>query len=81
MELKRYGKRNQQIKKEAFNRTNMELKQLIKGVWGMLNNLLIAPIWNWNFWANWKGTGNAQTFNRTNMELKPVNSNQGNRNR
>ena len=54
----------------SFNRTTMELKQVLSEFVRLLARLLIEPLWNWNakvvpFWI-----GQRITFNRTTMELK-----------
>ena len=54
-----------------FNRTNMELKLLyliLVLMTGM--TILIAPIWNWNYYYQACLILLFANFNRTNMELK-----------
>ena len=48
----------------------MELKHHIRVIDDRLNEILIAPIWNWNVKAACPYNPISLDFNRTNMELK-----------
>ena len=70
MELKQRRRRLPAAVLLSSNCTNMELKPFTgKHVFALLN-LLIAPIWNWNYPSWYKSPTCWQASNCTNMELK-----------
>ena len=70
MELKPTPARLHRLASSAFNRTTMELKHMRCPQNTASGNLLIEPLWNWNYWYGPRAPPSAAPFNRTTMELK-----------
>ena len=71
MELKSMRNSRSIMSNNSFNRTFMELKFSCKKSIRFSKDVLIVPLWNWNYlvpYLRWK----SRRFNRTFMELKLI---------